>query len=102
VIEDPLNLLYPDGKAENLRPRAFDKPTIFLTSRVHCGETAGSFFLQGMLDFLSGFSEQAKIMLQKFVFKIIPLLNPDGVERGYWRLDTRGVNLNRVYDNPDP
>lgn len=41
-------------------------------------------------------------MLQQFVIKIIPLLNPDGVERGYWRQDTRGVNLNRVYDNPDP
>lgn len=41
-------------------------------------------------------------MLQKFVFKIIPLLNPDGVNRGYWRQDTQGVNLNRVYEKPDP
>lgn len=85
-----------------MRPLLFDKPTIFITARVHCCETAASFFLQGMLDFLGGFSEQALILLQKFVFKIIPCLNPDGVNRGYWRHDTRGVNLNRVYDNPDP
>jgi cytosolic carboxypeptidase protein 5 len=69
---------------------------------VHCGETAASFFLQGIFDFLSSFNEQAKVMLQRFVFKIIPLLNPDGVARGYWRNDTQGLNLNRVYAEPDP
>ena len=36
------------------------------------------------------------------MFKIVPLLNPDGVERGYWRNDTQGLNLNRVYAEPDP
>jgi murein tripeptide amidase MpaA len=44
--------------------------------------------MQGMFDFLAEFGLQAKILLEKFVFKIIPLLNPDGVERGYWRNDT--------------
>jgi hypothetical protein len=30
------------------------------------------------------------------------MLNPDGVSRGYWRMDTFGANLNRCYKDPDP
>ena len=43
-----------------------------------------------------------KYGIDKFTFKIVPILNPDGVYRGYFRLDTLGQNLNRFYTNPDP
>ena len=55
-----------------------------------------------MFDLLGAYGPQARILLSRFVFKIVPLLNPDGVERGYWRNDTQGLNLNRVYCEPDP
>jgi hypothetical protein len=41
-------------------------------------------------------------LLELYNFKIVPLLNPDGVARGYFRLDTYNHNLNRFYLNPDP
>lgn len=45
-------------------------------------------------------SEQARSLRRSFVFKILPVLNPDGVARGYYRLDTKAYNLNRYYLNP--
>ena len=37
---------------------------------------------------------------KKFVFKLIPMLNPDGVINGSHRCSLAGVDLNRVWDRP--
>ena len=41
-IPDSNEVLYPEG---GQRPKLFKKPTVFVSSRVHCGETCASFFL---------------------------------------------------------
>ena len=78
----------------------FEKPVIFFSARVHPGEVQASHVLNGIVDFIFSKTEQASILLEKYVFKIIPLVNPDGVARGYYRLDTHNHNLNRFYLNP--
>jgi cytosolic carboxypeptidase protein 5 len=101
--EDLIENWFPEhGEDRSRRPVKFEnKKVIFLTARVHPGETPASFVLNGIIDLLLNKSrEQGKRLLNNFVFKIIPCLNPDGWARGYFRLDTNCQNLNRYYTDP--
>ena len=54
--------------------------------------------IQGLLDKLTNFSDiQTQILLDNYIFKIIPTINPDGVARGYWKYDTLGQDLNECF-----
>ena len=45
--------LFPDSdNNRESRPFVFEKPTVFISSRVHPGETPASFVLDGILNFL--------------------------------------------------
>jgi len=61
------------------------RPAVIITGRVHPGESNSSFIVQGILDFLVGETETAIELRNKFVFKIIPMINPDGVILGNYR-----------------
>ncbi|CAF0969548.1 unnamed protein product [Brachionus calyciflorus] len=97
------NLFPTSEENPNQRCLKFDQKRVYiLTSRVHPGETPASFVFNGFLEFILRKDDpRAKILRKNFVFKLIPLLNPDGVSRGHYRTDQFGVNLNRVYKDPD-
>jgi murein tripeptide amidase MpaA len=44
--------------------------------------------------------ENAKKLRQNFIFKIIPMLNPDGVIHGNYRSNISGYDLNKKWENP--
>ena len=51
--------------------------------------------MKGIIDYLTGPTLSAKILRDNFVFKIIPMLNPDGVILGNNRCGYTGFDLNR-------
>lgn len=68
---------------------------VILTARVHPGESNSSYVMQGIIDFLTSETKAARILRRRFVFKIVPMLNPDGVIYGNYRCSLLGVDLNR-------
>jgi cytosolic carboxypeptidase protein 2/3 len=68
-----------------------------VTARVHPSETSSSFFTEGLIEYLLGDSKASCLLREMFIFQIIPMLNPDGVEHGNFRFDHEMRNLNRYY-----
>lgn len=73
---------------------------MILTCRIHPGETNSSWIMEGLLDYLLSDEQGARILREKFVFKIVPMLNPDGVIVGNYRCSLAGYDLNRQWVAP--
>ncbi|XP_067902002.1 cytosolic carboxypeptidase 2 isoform X3 [Heterodontus francisci] len=73
------------------------KKAVVVTARVHPGETNGSWVMTGFLDHILGSSDDARLLRDMFVFKVVPMLNPDGVITGNYRCSLTGRDLNRNY-----
>jgi murein tripeptide amidase MpaA len=51
--------------------------------------------MEGIVEFILGNEKEAKHLRDTYVFKIIPMLNPDGVIVGNYRCSLSGLDLNR-------
>lgn len=77
------------------------RKAVVITARVHPGETVGSWMMRGVLFFLTDpHNMEAKMLRENFVFKIVPMLNPDGVINGNYRCSLAGCDLNRRWKTP--
>jgi murein tripeptide amidase MpaA len=71
-----------------------------VSARVHPGETNASWMMKGVMDFLLSNSPTAVRLRATYVFKCVPMLNPDGVINGNYRCSLSGCDLNRTWANP--
>ena len=80
--------------------RAKAKKGVVVSARVHPGETVSSWMMKGLLEFLTGPEPEAQLLRDNYVFKVIPMLNPDGVIHGNYRCGLAGADLNRRWRAP--
>lgn len=57
--------------------------------------------MKGFLNFILSNTKEADILRSYFVFKVVPMLNPDGVINGNYRCSLIGSDLNRRWKNPN-
>ena len=93
------DLLTITGKTASMSEMNSRK-VVVISARVHPGETVGSWMMHGLIEFLTGTSPEARVLRNHFIFKLVPMLNPDGVINGNYRCSLAGVDLNRRWSKP--
>eukprot|EP01138_Halocafeteria_seosinensis_P012213 gb/GECG01012481.1/.p1 GENE.gb/GECG01012481.1/~~gb/GECG01012481.1/.p1 ORF type:complete len:1617 (+),score=188.20 gb/GECG01012481.1/:1-4851(+) len=86
----------PTTSAEELRQRR----AVIISARIHPGEACASWIMEGVLRFLTSQHPVARLLRERLIFKIIPMLNPDGVIVGNYRCNLSGQDLNRQWYKP--
>ncbi|WPP53694.1 M14-type cytosolic carboxypeptidase [Catalinimonas niigatensis] len=77
------------------------KKVIWLMARQHSWESGTSWVMEGALRYLLD-SAEGKALLNKHLFQVMPMADPDGVARGGVRFNKFGHDLNRNWDLVKP
>ncbi|XP_076437932.1 cytosolic carboxypeptidase 2-like [Babylonia areolata] len=80
--------------------KAAPRRVVVVTARVHPGESQASWMMRGLLDFLTSPHPSAQELRDRFQFKVVPMINPDGVIVGNYRCSLAARDLNRNYRQP--
>uniref|UniRef100_A0A8C8R814 tubulin-glutamate carboxypeptidase n=1 Tax=Pelusios castaneus TaxID=367368 RepID=A0A8C8R814_9SAUR len=91
----------PESKSRDDLEQFCNRPYAVLMARVHPGESNASWVMKGTMEFLVSSDPIAELLRKCFIFKIIPMLNPDGVINGNHRCSLSGDDLNRQWLAPN-
>lgn len=104
-LEVPLLIIHQglegEGPAQAEDENGIAKRCVVISGRAHPGESNGSHMMEGFIDWLCGESKGAQLLRKHVVFKIVPMLNPDGVALGNYRTGLSGKDFNREFKSPD-
>ena len=94
------------GESRNKRPLEVvkignpkSKRAIVLITRQHPPEVTGHQAFMAFVETLIQNNAQAKAFRKNFMIYLFPMVNPDGVEEGFWRHNAGGVDLNRDWED---
>lgn len=76
------------------------KRNIIVLARQHPGEVWSSFLAEAIVRELLREGPEKEWLLERFTFRIFPMINVDGVIYGNFRCDLAGLDLNRHWQNP--
>ncbi|OGV67596.1 MAG: hypothetical protein A2283_07485 [Lentisphaerae bacterium RIFOXYA12_FULL_48_11] len=77
-----------------------EKPVVWLMCRQHGWESGTSFVGEGAIRFL--LSDEGRTYRKRVIFKIFPMVDPDGCAGGGVRFNRNGYDVNRNWDSADP
>ena len=76
-----------------------EKKVVFITTLQHAGEYCGGYVVSGLLNFLLSDDNNAAIARKNTIYKIIPMMNPDGIFHGLTRFNGNYEDLNQEWDD---
>lgn len=74
-----------------------DKTYVLVTARLNPGESVSSYKIEGLIKHLLSDSSESSQMRSMFIFKLIPMCNPEGVVIGNSRTTVTGVSLHHKH-----
>lgn len=77
------------------------KQRIWIHSGTHPGETTSYFTTEGLVGYLLSGTPAVEGLLDKVIFDIVPMHNPDGVFHGNYRSNALSRNLEEQWRQPD-
>lgn len=79
-----------------------DRRVIWVIARQHPGETMAQWFAEGLVArLLASDDDASRAIREGAIVHVVPTMNPDGGVLGNLRANAAGVNLNRVWLEPD-
>lgn len=75
------------------------KKHILILGRQHPPEVTGQLAMQAFAEALLNAGQLSKTFLTDYQLHIIPIMNPDGVDEGFWRHNLGGVDQNRDWSS---
>lgn len=77
------------------------KKTVWFIARQHPWESGTSYVMEGAMRFLVSDEPAARRLRDTTIFKLMPMMNPDGVALGLVRFNANGYDTNRQWDLVD-